>query len=866
MSTTDTRLSDVLAGREDNYLLPFYWQHGGDQHKMIPEQLARIRGSGCRAVCVESRPHPEFVGPGWWHDMDLILDTCKRLGMRVWIFDDKHYPTGYASGEVERHPELRPWMLVERHLDVIGPMPGAAILVPAPIREDEETLLGAYAFRRRRDRDEGDFDTDLGQYLEGEPVQLVPDAAGKVLTWDIPPGCWRIFFLYQSRRGGPATRIDVIDPRSCSALIRAVYEPHYERYQKYFGNVIAGFFSDEPQFGNQLIGPQHRVDPGFYERRIGQEGLALPYNAEVLRRMSEEMGTDAAPYLGELWYESPHSHITRLAYMNAVTRLYRECLVQPIAAWCRERGVEYIGHVIEDMNIHARMGAGPGHFFRALDAQDMSGIDIVLHQVMPGLADYMTAAICAGGAVSPDFFHYSLGKLGASLAHITPHMKGRAMCEVFGAFGWGEGATFMRWLIDFLLVRGINHFIPHAFSPDYPDPDCPPHFGAHGRDPQFDGFSAIMRYTNQAAHLLTGGRHVASAAILYHAEAEWMSAYGKAMLMQKPARALYDRHVDFDIVPADTLLTAARVRDGRLEIAGESFGALVIPAAEYLPAPLLAQLAEFQQAGLAVLFADGVPHGVSETPVPLAKLADAVRAAAGTDLTVDGDYPLLRVFHLVRDGHDIFMLFNESPDKPVRTTLRTSARGTFARLRLLEDFAVRDTSPDGAVAIDLLPGQSEILIFGDTAALPAATTYTHAGTLHPTYAVEIAESDDLTAFQPYTTTEKLFNLNAPGHLPDFSGKIRYRFSIEVAAADAGKPAALDLGAVGEWARLWVNGADAGIRVSAPYRFEVGRHLRAGRNDLLVETGNTLAQKIRDRFSHYLQLRPAGLLGPVTLWR
>ena len=108
MSTTDTRLSDVLAGREDNYLLPFYWQHGGDQHKMIPEQLARIRGSGCRAVCVESRPHPEFVGPGWWHDMDLILDTCKRLGMRVWIFDDKHYPTGSPPARSSAIPNCAP--------------------------------------------------------------------------------------------------------------------------------------------------------------------------------------------------------------------------------------------------------------------------------------------------------------------------------------------------------------------------------------------------------------------------------------------------------------------------------------------------------------------------------------------------------------------------------------------------------------------------------------------------------------------------------------------------------------------------------------------------------------------------------------
>ena len=50
----------------------------------------------------------------------------------------------------------------------------------------------------------------------------------------------------------------------------------------------------------------------------------------------------------------------------------------------------------------------------------------------------------------------------------------------------------MKWISDFLLVRGINHFVPHAFSPDYPDPDCPPHFGAEGHDPQFDGFTHLM--------------------------------------------------------------------------------------------------------------------------------------------------------------------------------------------------------------------------------------------------------------------------------------------------------------------------------------------------------------------------------------
>lgn len=50
------------------------------------------------------------------------------------------------------------------------------------------------------------------------------------------------------------------------------------------------------------------------------------------------------------------------------------------------------------------------------------------------------------------------------------------MCEIFGAYGWGEGVSLMKWLTDHMLVRGINEFVPHAFSPAFPDEDCPPHF------------------------------------------------------------------------------------------------------------------------------------------------------------------------------------------------------------------------------------------------------------------------------------------------------------------------------------------------------------------------------------------------------
>jgi len=124
----DRRLYDILNGREENYLFPFYWQRG-DHTEKIPEQIQRIYDSGCRAFCVESRPHPDFVGESWWRDMDIILAEAEKRGMKVWLLDDDKFPTGHAAGMIaKKHPELRQWELIERHVDVVGPASDVSII------------------------------------------------------------------------------------------------------------------------------------------------------------------------------------------------------------------------------------------------------------------------------------------------------------------------------------------------------------------------------------------------------------------------------------------------------------------------------------------------------------------------------------------------------------------------------------------------------------------------------------------------------------------------------------------------------------------------------------------------------------------
>ena len=852
----DTRLDDVLRGREGNYLFPFYWQRG-DHRDRIPSQIARIFESGCRALCVESRPHPDFCGEGWWRDMDVVLDECARRGMKVWILDDKRFPTGFANGLIEsKYPDLAQRTLVERHVDVMGPAPGTAMV--APRTREGDVPLGVRAYRRA---------PGGGQRLCGDPVDLSGRVRDGLLRWDVPEGCWRVFWFWRSRRGISPGRIDPLSRESCAVLLEAVYEPHFAHYGDRFGSVVAGFFSDEPQFHDWLVG-EHLRDGGLYTYSVGQEGLALPYSDALAARMSASLGEDAAARFGELWYESPDSPRVRLAYMDAATSLYRENLSLQLGDWCRAHGVEYVGHVIEDMNAHGRLGYGPGHYFRAMAGQDMGGCDIVLHQVLPGFGDYPHTASALGGCVSPDFFHCVLPRLAASAAHQSPRMRGRAMCEVFGAYGWAEGAPTMRWLLDFLLVRGINRFVPHAFSPSFPDPDCPPHFGAEGRDPQLDGFGALMRYANKAAHLLEGGRRVVSAAILYHAEAEWMAGVGRAMLDEVPARALSDANLDFSIVCADALLDpATALRDGRLAVGDETIPALVVPAAPFLPPRLVARLRELAAAGLPVLFVDSVAADCADfgRAVPLDGLADAVRAAAGgADVAVEGAFPHLRALHVERDGADAYLFFNESPDVRAATRVRLRARGEFARLRLLEDVAESGTSPDGEIDLDLVPGQSEIVIFGGRAGLPAPRPVAETRPLRPRFAVSVADCEDLASFRPLCETDELFDLAAPDRIPDFAGKARYAFSVDFSEADLARDWTLDLGRVGQTARLFLNGADAGIRIAAPFRFAL-RGLVAGRNDFVVETASTLVRRIKDDLSFFLPIPPEGLLGPLALY-
>ncbi|WP_341281050.1 glycosyl hydrolase [Paenibacillus sp. FSL H8-0537] len=870
------RLRHVLAGEEENYIMPLLWQRG-EEEGQIREEMERIYASGIKAVIVESRPHPDMLGPGWWRDIDIIMDEARSRGMKVWFFDDDHFPTGHAAGKLKEAPaELRRTYLAERHIDAVGPAPQASFLLHTLLQPGDR-LVAAVAVKR-----EGKPSVDAAEQLSGF-IELTASVQNNVLYWDIPAGFWRIFVLIETAEGAEEAKrnyINPIVPESTQVLIDAIYEGYYERYRDDFGKTLAGFFSDEPGFYNDKT----TFD---FNSRLGKKGIVLPWRHDMLELLSAEFGQPVAALLPLLWYEGgEQTEALRYTFMNTVSKLYAEHFCGKLGDWCRERGVEYIGHIIEDNNVHARLGCGPGHFFRSMWGQDMAGIDVVLHQIMPGFDEVPFTWIA--GETDSEFFHYALAKLGSSLAHIDPKKKGRAMCEVFGAYGWSEGLKLMKWLTDHMLVRGINYFVPHAFSQkEFPDADCPPHLYARGENPQYRYYRQLNDYTNRISHLLNGGRHYATAAVLYHADAEWSGA--EAMLIQKPIKALMQAQIDCDIIPFDILASGAfAVKDGELLVAKEEYQCLIVPYAEALPAVLMEQLAELAEAGLKVLFVDGLPARTIEgggeavelkrlkalehaAIVPLAELAATLRYEGMYDIETADAAPYLRYYHYGHPDSDVYFFFNEHPYETVDTdvSFQTSARMMIYNAfdNQLSEASVEQADGVNRLRVRLSAYETLIVLSGEALPQLAVQTLPDCTACVPVeltgeWTVATSGALQYPVFESYGNLSELENINAPHLLPDFTGTIRYELSFDWNGE--GEPLYLDLGAAFETAEASVNGVKLGTAIAPPYRFAAGANVQPGTNQLVIEVTNTLGKQQKDFFSRFMQQEPGGLIGPVQL--
>lgn len=874
-------IKKLLNKKYDNHLFPFLWLHG-ESEKVIKEYIKKINETGIGAVCIESRPHPNYLQDKWWEDVEIVLKECKKRNMKVWFFDDQHFPTGYAGGALENgeNKELTKLFLAESQLDFVGPQDGSSIMINWAAGNRPHIM----SVGKESDVDINDIDTKnkivavlaapqkgYRQIDEGKIINLANQVKDGVLYWDIPKGDWTIIILYTTHDGGEQATKGYLNPllaKATDLLLKNVYQKHYDHFASEFGKTIAGFFSDEPRFGN-IKGPN---------AQIGKVNMALPWidgmEKMIEDRLDNESSLNVIDNLPLLFSgSSPKAHEIQYLYMDLVSRLYSNNFSMRIGKWCRKHNVKYIGHVIEDNNAHARLGYGAGHFFRSMAGQDMAGIDVVLHQLLPehnnGYFNSMTSTGWDG-----EFFHYDLAEMGTSLGRLDPSKHGNTMCEIFGAFGWSEDITFMKWLADHMLVRGVNYFVPHAFSlKEYPDPDCPPHFYAHGNNPQYVGMKPLVSYMNRVSNIFSNGTHVCNTAVLYHGEAEWS---GKRMLDQKVTRKLVENQIGFEIVPSEYIENLNSVQKGKFSINSISFSTLIIPFSERLPKKLIERICQLNDKGVKIVFINELPSGISDdlnnealieklnlsfSPINLDDIISYLKGRDAISLRQKNRTPWLRYYCYKHSDGLVYMFFNENTKKSIKTYISINGKN----LKIYDPInnSVMDAEiENNDIFLNLEPAESCIIfeskVKDDSKNIICSKSTENISDNN--WKIKFDGKGLLHGTSDYLDTEGLPILGLGDKYSDFAGKITYSTDIFISK----QKYLLRLEGCRGIIAVYLNNQYVGTKIGTPYSFDLSPYLVEGKNKLNITWISSLGRYQRDYLSQYMLLGALEITNGIVL--
>lgn len=762
MTLSDMRKAFLSPGAAYSPL-PFWFWNDRLTKEELTRQIDDFRAHGVMGFVIHPRKGLDrsigYMTEAYLALVRHAVDEAAARGMQVMLYDEGMYPSGSAHGMVVE--ENRQW--AARCLQM------AATESPLP-HQDDFIAVCAVSLR------DGTF---------ADPAVIAPGADG---MYRVPAGKERLLFFWEDFSRGTIRGLfpgeddgellapraaDLLNAEATAAFIRLTHEKYYAAMPEHFGRTITAFFTDEPD----LLGRNHL--PG-----------AMPWTTGFLA----EFGDPAD--LPHLWFDiDGRTQAVRRRYHSAIRARLRRTFYQPLSDWCAAHGIALTGHPAKGQDIGL------------LGPFQIPGQDLVWRQVYPGNGLEGAESVAARAAAD-------------SARHAG---KRRVACEYLGVCGplsspWAMTPGDLKWYTDFLLARGVNLLIPHAFYYSIREErrnERPPDVGPNNTWwPFFGDFAAYMA---RMSWLLTDSTALAQVAVLC----------GEAEVPWECCAPLYEHQVGFCYLEA-ALLTDCRVEGGCLTLRQQRYTHLITGGTP-LTAAQEQVVGAFRASGGTVLDASEVAARIGELPAPCVCRAD----------------PNLRVTHLLREGKHFYLLVNEG-DRLVCSDLTVPEAGAAQWWDAWHGtITPAYLNPWGAYGLRLYPRESVILCIDPEEPAPPMPEEYDPWRGGPPFAVFPLLAQRWTLTRPDGASCTLTPHNSGASLPgwetlpgweDYSGPAVYE--TEISAPHDGL---IDLGEVHEIARVWVNGEYAGCRMWAPYAFRLP--VTSGRVKLRVEVTNTPANRL-----------------------
>lgn len=828
-------LEEFKKPQDNFYPAPFWFWNDILPYDELEWQMEQMKEQHIYEFFIHARKGllVEYLSEEWLSRIAFVIEVAKRLNMKIWLYDEDNFPSGYAGGKV-----------IADNPDFCGK--NLKVLVVKSYDEflkvKDKNIISAFS------------------KIENRYIKLnINEIECSFSNFD------EIYlFIQEYTLWHPAYSdsyyIDVLNEKACESFIKHTHKVYEERFGEYFGTIIKGFFSDEAGFYNNL-----KLIPWSNT----EDSDTIVWTDSFIDYFIKRNGYDITDLLPWLFYNLENSHIYRRDFYETTCDMYLENFLMPQRNFCEERGMYFVGHLhMEDyLSYHV---VGHGNFTRALNGLSYAGTDRI---------DQNNEKINE--------------KVVSSFGH--QYNKPRVLSETYALTSWALDFTEMRRIANYQYVRGVNMIVQHAFYASIREErkwECPP--SQFYQNPYWKHYSHFSDYIARLSYALTCGEHVAELAIYYpianaqcrQTPFDWQCSEDHDIFLQNIANSLLEAQYDFDFINDEAFVN---IENNLLKVNNENYKAIIIPDVEYMPYKTLSKLYELCINGGVVIFIRNLPKYCTESGMQeqfielldkLVKLPGAsvmtynmlykaytykfsaynlfeytsMKNAYKKDFSIDRANSGIKYLHRRDNNIDIYFITNE-----IETQFKHTCTFNVQGEPLLIDpisgrgKSIDYTVIDGKMQIDLTFKEYDgvIIVFNLDVAQEKSSKL-----LSNEVLIKDISSKLYLSLNNKTYSGPLKSWSDYGH-PYYSGEGIYTVNIILKKCDNSKYL-ISLGEVCDLAEVLVNGIKVDVLLYKPYELDISNFIIDGENQIEIRVINSIINEFETK------AKKSGLIGPVEL--
>jgi len=565
----------------------WWWEADSLDKERITWELEELASKGVKAVCPiqrsPARCYPESFSEAWWEILDYVHEECERLGMRLWVYDQVGY--GQYGWFEKAAAQIENTGTSKINFQSFKAEAGEKVRIKIP--DGELYSARAYAIINDTARDEKSI--NIQKYVSDDS-----------LIWSPESGQWQIAITSLS-----PYRSFYMNEASTDIFLDQLYQRiENEVGENAMGKSLIGVFQDE-----------HPPTP----RDI--------YTSDLAAKFQNEHGYALSRAIPALYFDiGVKTPKYRIDYLDTYLSLVEKTYWEKVYNWTAERNI-LTSHDNWGRNNIYNHSKGYIDYFRTQRWYSS-----------PGLDDWQQKPLKAR--------NYYDTKIASSIARL--YKRPRVWAEVFHTSGWGRTPNQTLTWLSTLYAFGANLYDEHGLYYSLNAGTWEHAAGdPHWRQPYWIYYQDISDWVTRMSYIMSQGKSVADVAVHYPV-VSLLAELERSQLdynhYMKLSRLIYEEGIDNDIID-DASIINAMVQDGKLEINGNVYQALVFDSEQTMRLAVLRKALELVQSGGTVLFYGGLPTASSENGRAdaavlsiLKQLFNTSELQAGTDGTMENNF------------------------------------------------------------------------------------------------------------------------------------------------------------------------------------------------------------------------------------